>query len=318
MKKPAGLLSFLLLCLLILILPMNSFSLDGEKFLTDYLWQKTARLPLSKRPKIALVLGGGGARGLAHIGVLKVLKENNVPIDIIVGTSVGAIVGSLYSAGVPIEKIEKMGQNIGWNDVADLTATGVIKLMVAESLLSTEKMEKYLRENIGSKRFDELDIQFACLATDLVTGERIIFREGDVALAARASATMPGIFVPVEYRHRYLVDGGLFDNIPTDVAKLLGADIIIAVPVSADFSKNNISNVYMVLTQAIYIQGRLFDSEKLKSADFIIAPSVSQISTVDLGKSAECIDAGITAAHLAMPKLKQLLINRTSAQYLFE
>ncbi len=304
-----------------LVLVSGSFrgaaALDEDKVLTDFFWQRIVSLSPPARPKIALVLGGGGARGLAHIGVLKVFEEENVPVDMVVGTSVGALIGALYCAGVPIDKIEKMGENIRWNDLTEVTDSTLARLLMSEHLLSTENFENYLRENIGGRKFEELKIPFSCVATDLITGERIIFREGEVAPAARASATVPGLFDPVEYRHRYLVDGGLCDNIPVDVAKLQGADIIITVAVSADFSKNKISSVFMILTQSIYIQGKLLDAERLKMSDIVIRPKVNDISAVDLGRSPECIEAGIQAARQSMPALKKLLVRRTDDKCLF-
>ena len=275
-------------------------------------------LPASDRPKIALVLGGGGARGLAHIGVLKVLSEEKLPIDMIVGNSVGALVGSLYAAGVPMEKIEKMGENIGWDDLTNISDPNLFRLMLSRRLLSTDKMERYLESNIGDVRFEDLKIPFACIATDLKTVERIVMRDGKVALAARASATVPGLFDPVEYGHRYLVDGGLSDNVPIDIAKLLGADFVIAVTVSGDINTQDISNVFMVLTQSIYIQGRQLDAEKIKAADFVISPNVKDVTAVDLSKSKECIDAGTRAARLAVMELKKKLVERTSDYYLFK
>ena len=308
---------FLSVIFLTSTLPLNS-EYNDEQFMTDFFWRNIVKLSPPERPRIAVVLSGGGARGLAHIGVLKVFEEEGVPVDIVVGTSVGALVGALYAAGIPIDKIEKLGENVGWNDMADLSWASFLQLFLRERMLPTEKMEKYITGNIGRRRFDELNIPFACVATDLVTGERVIFRDGEVALAARASATVPGIFDPVEYRHRFLVDGGLFDNIPTDVAELLGADIIIAVAVSSDFSKNSISTVYRVLTQAIYIQGKVLDAEHLKIADYVIRPRVGDVSALDLGRSKECIDAGIRAARASLPELKSMLIERTSVQWLFK
>ena len=303
--------------IVLLAVPSPSYSFDEETFVSHYFWQKFTKLSPPRRPKIALVLGGGGARGLAHIGVLKVLDEEKVPVDIVVGTSVGALVGSLYAAGVPLQKIEKLGENIGWNDLSDITETGIIKMLLTGHLLSTEKMEKFIAENIGPKRFDELEKPFACVATDLVTGERIVFREGEIGPAVRASSTIPGIFDPVEYRHRYLVDGGLLDNIPVDIARMMGADIIVAVVVSADFSRNDVSNVYMVLVQAIYIQGKAMDVERMHEADFVIKPNVSGVSAVDLGHSSECIDGGVVATRRVVAELKNLLMERTSDCYLF-
>lgn len=311
-------LRLLLAFLLITQLCGTALPLDENKFITDYLWKRTIRLAPPERPKIALVLGGGGARGLAHIGVLKVLEEEKVPIDMVVGTSVGALVGAVYCAGEPMGKLEKMGEMINWNELTDLSQSSIVKLFVSEQLLSTEKMEQYLDEKIGKKNFQELEVPFACVATDLVTGERVVFREGEVALAARASATIPGIFDPVEYRHRYLVDGGLYDNIPTDVARLMKADIIIAVSVSADYSKNDVSNVFSILMQSIYIQGRQLEYERAKVADIMIKPNVGDVSAVDLGRSRECIDAGISATRMMVPEIKRKLIGRVSDYYLFK
>lgn len=304
--------------LLVFLFPVRIFSLDEEKFLTEYLWQRFIQLSPPARPRIALVLSGGGARGLAHIGVLKVLNEEKVPIDLIVGTSVGALIGALYASGQPVDKIEKMGEEINWNDLTNVTDSNIVKLLIAERLLSTEKIEEYLNKKIGRKNFNELQIPFACIATDIITGERVIFRDGEVARAARASATIPGIFDPVEYRHRFLIDGGLYANIPTDVAKLLGADIIITVDVTSDFSKHNLSNVFMILTQSIYIQGRLLDEERRKLSDFTIKPKIDDISVVDLGRSKECINAGILEARKSIQELKLKLIEKTSDNYLLQ
>lgn len=291
---------------------------DEETFISDYLWQRFSRLKPPQRPRIALVLGGGGARGLAHIGVLKVFDEEKIPVDMIVGTSVGALVGALYAAGEPVSRIETMGQSVDWNNLADVKGSSLVKLIIKEQLLSAEKLEHYLNDKIGPKRFSDLSIPFACVATDLMSGERLIMRDGEVALAARASATIPGIFAPVEYRHRFLVDGGIYDNLPTDVAKLLGADIVIAVAVQADISKHNVDNVFMTLTQAIYIQGRVLDEGRMKDADILIRPQVGDVSAVDLGRSEECIDAGIAAARQSMSALKLMLIKRTQDRSLFQ
>jgi NTE family protein len=318
MNKKTAYVKFLITLLFVISLAYPALPLNEEEFLTDYLWSRVLKLSPPERPRIALVLGGGGARGLTHIGVLKVLEEEKIPVDIIAGTSVGALVGALYSAGIPLDKIESMADSVGWSDLVDVSGPALAKLLIANSLLSSDKMEQYLQDNIGKVRFDELKIKFACVATDLVTGERIIFREGDVAPAARASATIPGVFQPVEYRHRFLVDGGLLDNIPTDVAELMGADFIIAVTASGDFTKNEISNVFMVLTQSINIQGKILDESRLKKADVVIKPHVGDISVLDLGRSKECINSGVLAAKKAVDEIKKTIIRSTSDYYLFK
>ncbi|WP_413854108.1 patatin-like phospholipase family protein, partial [Candidatus Ruminimicrobium bovinum] len=178
------------------------FCFEQETFIVDHIYYKVINLPKEKRPKVILVLGGGGARGFAHVGVLKALREANIPIDMVVGTSMGALVGSLYCSGVKIEDIENIAEDIKWNDISNLNVTSLITMLTSEKLLSTKKMEEYIARMIGDKYFFQLDIPFVCVATDIKTGEKIIFKEGPVAPAARASATIPGIFEPVSYRQR--------------------------------------------------------------------------------------------------------------------
>lgn len=277
---------------------------------TDAVWLKVRSLPKGHRPKVGLVLSGGGARGLAHIGVLKVLERERVPIDLIVGTSVGAIVGALYASGVSASDIEGMASEVGWDQLTDLSSARVVRLLVTERLLSTKKMEHYLQARIGEKSFADLKTEFACLATDVRTGEGIVLREGSVALAARASATMPGIFEPVPFRHRLLIDGGVVDNVPTEVARRLGADLLICLYVPADLSRNNVSNVLTMMTQALYIQGQTLSEERVKQADFLIRPDVSDISALELWRSKECMEAGLRAGESAWPDLKRLLAEK--------
>ncbi|MBI4397425.1 MAG: patatin-like phospholipase family protein [Elusimicrobia bacterium] len=295
--------------------PPKAHALDGvvdeqEVLLTEALWSRLRELPPQKRPRVGLVLGGGGARGLAHIGVLKVLEQEKVPIDLVVGTSVGALVGALYTAGLPTSDIERIGQEIGWDSLTDLSTARLVKLLVTESLLSTERMEEYVGRYIGDKQFADLKTSFACVAADLKTGEQIIIREGSVALAARASATMPGMFQPVHYRHRLLVDGGVVNNVPVDVAKVLGVDIILCVNLPANFSKYNVSNVFMTLTQALYIQGQMISQERLSQADVVITPKVGDVTALELWKSQECIEAGIVAARESIPQIRKTLVKK--------
>ncbi|MBP8003945.1 MAG: patatin-like phospholipase family protein [Elusimicrobia bacterium] len=275
--------------------------------LRDALWLKHRGRPAGQRPRVALVLSGGGARGLAHIGALKVLAREKVPVDLIVGTSVGSIVGALYAAEVPVDEIETMAARVGWDKLTDVSTARVVRLLVSERLLSTAKMEDYLTARIGPRVFADLKTELACVAADLRTGEEIILREGPVALAARASATMPGVFDPVPYRHRLLIDGGVVNNVPTDVARRLGADIVICVYPAADFSRHNVTNVLSTLMQALYIQGQVISEERLKLADLVIRPDVADISASELGRSREAMDAGQRAAEAALPEIKSVL-----------
>ncbi|PIU83723.1 MAG: patatin [Elusimicrobia bacterium CG06_land_8_20_14_3_00_38_11] len=310
-------LSVLLLTTYHLLLTTSLIYSQNDELLRNLLWKDFLALS-GKRPKIALVLGGGGARGLAHIGVLKALEEKKVPIDIIVGTSVGALVGGLYASGMSISDLEKMGQGIGWNKISNFSAVKLFTLITAESLLSTEKLEKYLKKYIGDKNFDELKIPFACIACDIKTGERIVFKDGEAAFAMRASATVPGVFNPVEYRHRLLVDGGVVDNLPVDIAKVMGADFIIAVYPQADISTYEIKNVMTTLSQVINLQGGFLTEKQMKEADFLLIPNVKNVSMIELDKSQECIEAGVISGRSKVNELKDKILEKFIDRIVFQ
>lgn len=280
-----------------------------DDILLGILWDQTRSLPGQKELPVGLALGGGGARGLAHIGVLKVFEQEGIPIDRLAGNSVGALIGALYAAGTSTSELETMARDIGWSALTDFSTTSFIRLLLAQSLLSTERMEEYLRRHMGDLRFNELRIPFVCAATDLQTGERVVFREGPVAQAARASATIPGLFKPVVFRHRYLVDGGLVGNMATDLARSIGAKLVIAVDVSSDFSAVETPNVLTTVTQAVYIQGQQLNRDQASLADLVLTPAVAQISPIDLTQSLQCVDAGTQAARRKIRDVKALIID---------
>ncbi len=177
------------------------------------------------RPKIGLALGSGAARGLAHIGVLKVLEEASIPIDIIAGTSMGAFIGAMYAAGVPVTQMEKVALEIDWRSMARL----LDPMIPTSGLTDGGKLVAFMAELLPARDFKDLRQTLAVTATDINTGEAIIIKQGDLLEALRASLAFPGIFPPVRFGQRFLVDGGLCNPIPTDVARNMGADIIIGV-----------------------------------------------------------------------------------------
>jgi NTE family protein len=296
----------------------SEIDFDEENFLIDTLWQKVKRLSLHERPKIALVLGGGGARGIAHIGVLRAIYKEHIPIDLVVGTSVGSIVGAFYCAQVPFEKMYELANKTNIGTFSNINYISIMDMLLTDNLFSNDNLEKYINENISNIEFDELKIPLVCVATDLKTGERILLREGSVAFAARASSTIPGIFKPVEYMQRYLVDGGLTENVPVNVAKIFDCDIIIAVSIAADITKNNVNNTIETLMQTIYIQGMMFDQYNLDSADVVIRPDVGYLSVLDFKHSHPCIDKGFIAATKAIEDIKKIIISKTKGKYLIE
>jgi NTE family protein len=194
------------------------------------------------KTKIALVLGGGGARGLAHIGVLKVLEKNHLPIDIIVGTSIGALIGGFYAARTSIELIEKMALSVDLKFVAKMLAPS----FSTSGLVDGERVRSFLGKFLGEIKIEDMTIPFSSVATDLTTGEEVIFTSGSLVDAIMASIAIPMLFNPVHYQNRYLVDGGLVNPLPVSVAYRLGAEVIIAANVTplpstlARHSKNHV------------------------------------------------------------------------------
>lgn len=291
---------------------------DEDEFLTDILWNKYASLNKDKRPTTALVLGGGGARGFAHLGVLKSFENENLPIDFVVGVSIGSIAGLFYCAGFSMDSAIKLAENFKWSSASNLNPLSLFSMLVSDSMLSNEELESFLNKQIGNIDLNGLKIPLICTAVDLNTGERILLREGNAAFAARASAAIPGIFKPVEYKQRFLVDGGLYENIPVDIARIFDPGIVIAVSVSADISKNSTDNIFLTLMQAIYIQGKVFDLKNLQDADIVISPDVGDISAIDLQRTSEAVRKGFYASQTGMETLKRSLINKTQWEFLIE
>ncbi|MBI4387194.1 MAG: patatin-like phospholipase family protein [Elusimicrobia bacterium] len=248
-----------------------------DALLREHLWREIRAMPPGQRPKVGVALSGGGFRGGAHLGVLQVLDEAGFPVDVVAGTSMGAIIGSIYSSGMPMPKLLELRHALHFGTGTDLSSYRLLQLVLADQLMSTKKMERFIRETIGDKTFDQLAKPFACVAMDIKTGEPIIFREGPVAPAVRASMTLPGLFAPVEYRHRYLVDGGVVDYIPVNAAKLLGAQWVLASVTEGDYTKTQLTNVLFALQQVIDIRGALLAQEERRQADIAVDSPVGDI-----------------------------------------
>lgn len=301
--------------MMLLVAPLFGLEMpDGvseQRFATEVLWKGFRALPPAERPRVILVLGGGGAKGLSHIGVLRVLREEGVPVDEVVGVSVGALIGAVYSAGLTDIDLESMANEIGWGKLNRVSQAVAMKMVLSDELVSTAGMERYLTAHIGEKTFADLRIPFSCIATDIRTGERVVLTEGPVAFAARASATIPGVFKPVPFRQRLLVDGGLVDNLPTDVvAARAGYDTVVAVLPKADKLTSENLTVFRSMARAIEIQGGVIVKENRKNADVLIEPEVGAVGITELRRSRECIEAGTLAARKSVLQIKQLLIDR--------
>jgi NTE family protein len=284
------------------------FDLSSDAVLRDHLWRGVKTLAPEQRPKVGLVLSAGSLRATTHVGVVYALENAGFPIDVIAGTSMGAVMGSLYASGKPIRELWKLAEGIRVGSGNNLNTFSLLRLLLADKLLSSDATERFVREQIGGKRFEDLPKPFACVAMDLYSGEAIIFREGDVASAVRASMNLPGIFLPVQYRHRYLVDGGVVDYIPIDAARLLKADWVIASVSEADYTHSRPKNVLQALEQVIDIRGSLLSREQRKQANFVVEPPVGDIEMTEAHRIPEAIAKGVIAGARAAPRAQEALI----------
>ncbi|MFQ6122218.1 MAG: patatin-like phospholipase family protein [Dehalococcoidales bacterium] len=269
-----------------------------------------------RESKVGLALGSGGARGLAHIGVLEVLAKEGIPVDMIAGTSIGAIVGSLYAQGKNASQIKELALELTRHKLThfidpSLPKTGLIKgKKIKDSLVS------FFGDDI---RFSALKIPFACVATDIETGEEIILDRGSVAEAVRASISIPGIFTVVKRGGRYLVDGGLVNPVPVSLVRRMGADFIIAVnvipgvvdrahPAGKEGTRGSKEpNVIQVLLQSLHIGAYSLVRASLEGADVVIEPNVVHFGAGDLNHAQECILQGELAAQNSIPEIKRQL-----------
>lgn len=227
------------------------------------------------RLKIGLALGGGGPRGLAHIGVLKILKQNNIPIDLIAGTSTGALIGGMYALDKNIKKIEKIALNVNWRNFLSL-----VDLTLYRGLIKGIKVKKFIENYTGNASFKDIKIPFLAIATDLETGETIFLNKGEISNAIRISISIPLIFKSIKLNNRILVDGGLSMPVPVQAVKSMGADIVIAVNLNTNCrgkNKNNNFNFYKIINNSIYILRSHLSFWNSKEADLIITPNLGKV-----------------------------------------
>ena len=260
----------------------------------------------SSPPKIGLALSGGAARGMAHVGVLRALAENNIPIDCIAGTSAGSIVGGAYASGMSIDEIAEFGRELRWRHIGRVT-------MSRFGLQSNKRLENYLRSRFPITRFEDLPIPFAAVATDLKSNAAVVMKDqGDMPFAIRASCTIPGWYVPVaDDQGRQLVDGGLVAVIPSAVTRSLGADIVIAVDVNSVgatfFGSSSSSSFIGVLLQSMMVIQKTVSARQLEMSDFVISPKVGHIRWDRLRRVDELMDAGYEAGLESIAKIRQLI-----------
>lgn len=254
----------------------------------------------SRAAKIAVVLGAGASKGFAHIGVLKVLESHKVPVHIVVGTSVGSFVGSLYAYGYSPYELQTIALGIQKNDIADY-------IIPDNGFIKGEKLENFVNVRVKYTPMEKFKIPFYAVATNIQNGEEMIFGRGNPGKAVRASCSLPGIFNPVRIGDKYYVDGGVVNPLAADVARRFGADVVIAVDISSSVETAPPKATVDTIMQAVDIMYNKIASLHLKHSDIVIRPKVGHIGSSDFSKRHEAIMEGEKAATEAMPAINQIM-----------
>jgi len=262
--------------------------------------QKEVVQPQREPARIALVLGGGAARGFAHIGVLKILESNGIPIHMIVGTSAGSFVGSLYAYGLNAYQIQKLSLDIQRSDIADFTIPD-------NGFIKGDLLEEYVNRMLRNTTMEKLRIPFYATATELPNGKETVFGTGNTGKAVRASCSIPGVFNPAMIGNKMYVDGGVVSPVPVDAAKRLGADVVIAVDISSDLDTIKPSGTIETILQAINIMSSRISVAQLSRADIVIRPLVGHIGSADFDRRNDAIIEGEKAALQALPKIREIV-----------
>ncbi len=269
--------------------------------------------PVVVRPtaKIALALGGGAARGFAHIGVIKALEAQGISPDIVVGTSAGSVVGAFYAAGLNGFQIQELSMNMGEDQVLD--GSGMYRC-IAETIVSNKRgcikgqaLQDFINKNVNGRPMEKLNKIFAAVATNLSTGEMVVFRSGNTGMAVRASSSVPVFFEPVTINGQDYVDGGLVAPVPSSVARSVGADFVIAVDISDRPQDRSTAGITDIMWQTFAIYGQTINRHEQSSADITIRPVTSGLPSTDASGRNKAVLEGEKAVAAILPELKTKL-----------
>jgi NTE family protein len=255
---------------------------------------------MAPKPRIGLALGGGAAKGFAHIGVIKMLEANGIHADVVAGTSAGSVVGALYASGMDPFQMQEQAFGMDEAKIRDVQ-------FFSRGLVQGQKLQDYVNQLVGNRPIEKLKLPFAAVSTQLEDGHRTVFVRGNTGQAVRASSSIPGVFEPVEISGRHYVDGGVVSPVPVDAARQLGADLVIAVDISSKADGSNPQGMLGVVGQSISIMGQKLGEQELARADVVIRPKVNQIGATDFEQKNQAILEGERAALAAMPAIKAKL-----------
>ncbi|PKN53480.1 MAG: Patatin [Deltaproteobacteria bacterium HGW-Deltaproteobacteria-13] len=259
--------------------------------------------PASTKPaKIAVVLGGGGSKGFAHIGVLKVLEAQKIPIHMVVGTSAGSLVGSLYASGKSAFELQAIALKMDKDNVIDYDWK-----VWSGGLIKGDKLENFINANVKNTPIEKLKIPYYAVATNIATGEEAVFDRGNTGMAVRASCSVPAVFHPLKIGSNTYVDGGVVSPVPVDAARRNGADIVIAVDISGGLRKDVPDGIMDTMKKSVNIMYSKIAEYQIKNADIVIRPDVRDIGSTDMDKFNEAIFEGEKAATLKIPELQNII-----------
>ncbi len=280
----------------------------------NYDFTNAKATPITKDVRVALVLGGGGARAIAHLGILEVLEENNIPIDLIVGTSGGSIIGALYADKPDAKALKEVTKRLNKEDFVDFSLLSAIHSVhsLTNSFANGKNGEKFLLNNMTARNFEDLKIPFIAVATDMISGKTVPLNKGPIAPAVRASYSIPGLFAPVEMYGMTLVDGGVTAPLAIDVAKQYHPNVIIAVDLSLGIDKSNVSNLVDLVFKSLSINYKTLNDLMGKEADVLIKPKIEKIGIFDAHRREELYIAGRKAALAKLPEIKKQLSKKTN------
>lgn len=255
--------------------------------------------PVRRPPRLGLVLGGGAARGFAHVGVIQELERNGIRPDLVVGTSAGSLVAALYASGMDAAALERAALSMD-----EATLTDWMLPILSRGMLRGDALARYVRQAVGGRLLQDMAMPLGVLATDLGSGQGVLFRRGDAAQAVRASSAVPGVFAPVLIAGREYVDGGLVAPVPVGQARSMGAEVVLAVDISADPQGNDASGMLGLLLQTTAIMGQSINRFELASAELVVRPALSGVGSADFASRQRSIEAGRAAMQAAMLRLK--------------
>jgi len=253
-------------------------------------------------PKFGLALGGGAARGFAHVGVIQVLEEAGIKPDMVVGTSAGSVVAAFYASGKDGAQLQKAAETMEEATITDWTVP-----LLGRGMMRGDGLARYVNKQTGNRRIEDFKMPLGIVATDLKTGEGILFQRGDVGTAVRASSSVPSVFEPVRIGNREFVDGGLVSPVPVRYARQMGAEYVLAVDISSPPESGKTGDMFDILMQTFTIMGKSINKLELRDADLVVRPALSDVGSADFKARRRSIEAGRAAMLQALPQLKAAL-----------